>query len=184
MRMPLRIALVGSAGVGKTTLAERLAADLGVPVSPDPVRPLLAELGFTAPNSLSDGQRLELCQKVLARRIAFEETHDSFVADRAALDTAVYWLRWCSRGSNDATAALVAAARAHMRRYSHVFLLPWGALPLVDDATRTPDSWYQYGMHALTLGVLEEWGVEHMAIPKDAVSLKDRVEICRAGAQR
>lgn len=178
MKQPLRIALVGSAGVGKTTLAERLAAELGLPLSVDPVRGLLAELGLNAPNSLNDGSRLDLCQKVLARRIAFEGAHASFVADRAALDTAVYWLRWCPRGANDATAALFATARSHMTRYSHVFMLPWGALPLVDDATRTPDRWYQYGMHALTLGVLRDWNVPHLALPASCVAIEDRVEFC------
>ena len=175
----MRIAIVGSAGVGKTTLATTLSSHLELPLSPDPVRPLLGELNLPAPNRQTDADRLALCDAVLNRRMAFESSHDAFVADRAALDTAVYWLRWCpARAFPSETAALLARARQHMARYTHVLLLPWGALPLEDDRVRTPDPWYQYGMHALTRGVLADWGVPYVEVSRELRSVEARVATC------
>ena len=42
----MRIALVGAHGTGKTTLSVALACELGIPMIPEPVRPVLRRHGL------------------------------------------------------------------------------------------------------------------------------------------
>lgn len=97
----MRIAITGSHGVGKTTLAQRLACDLGVSLLKEAAREVAAELYY--PNTASIAfapmdKKEDFQNKVLQRQITNEAVNRNFISDRAVIDiyaySAYYGLNW------------------------------------------------------------------------------------------
>lgn len=174
--MRQRIALSGSAGVGKTTLARRLAAELGVPCLGEGMREYLERTGIDLHGLGHVGVR-DLVLRLWAEREEAEVRHPSFVADRGALDYAAFWMFY-RFASEDETEALFAAWLVP-GRYDHQFILPWGAFPLVADGIRSPDRWVQLHVQMLIEGLARRYLPEIRTL--DSLGLDARVtEVLRA----
>jgi nicotinamide riboside kinase len=147
-----RIAISGSAGVGKTTLGRRLAADRGVPYLGEGMREYLEETGIDL-HSLGHAGVRELVLRLWdERRDAEARATTGFVADRGSVDWAAFWLYYRFAGHDDATGRLFGEWLVP-GRYDHVVLLPWGVLPLVADGIRSTDPWTQLHIHTLVEGL-------------------------------
>jgi nicotinamide riboside kinase len=177
----MRIAIVGSSGTGKSTLAEALARDQSLPLSVDPVRLLLQESRYRSHRDLDDDARLSLAERVLDVRLSFEASQESFVADRSVIDSAVFWLYWAGRTppAHERSMQLLTTCQQAARSYTRVFLLPWGVIPLQDDGVRTQNAVYQKAMHCLLLGVLNDWAVPYTTVPDIVADLDARIAFCR-----
>ncbi len=153
---PPRLALSGSAGTGKTTLARRLAQHWSVPYIDEGMRRRL-EAGldlhaltmeeFRALNVELRDEQEELEQAAMA-------SHGGFVADRSALDYAAFWLFYRFFDFQAETAEVMATATSHARKYDAVLLLPWGVLPLLGDGVRSTNQWRQRHYQATVEGLL------------------------------
>lgn len=151
--MQARIALSGSAGVGKTTLARRVAAELGIAYIPEGMREYL-ESGAPSLHALGpDGVR-ELILRLWEERKAAEAHAGAFVADRASYDFAAFWLYYRYARPDDPVTERLLAETRDPHRYDHVFLLPHGALPLVADGVRSTDPWVQLHVQLLVEGMV------------------------------
>ena len=93
-----RIAIVGTYSVGKTTLAEALSSELGIPVSEDRFKILFAEKypGKEVGN-LSFHQALGLALKNSWELMAFERNKDSFVSDSGSLSELAHYVAFGER---------------------------------------------------------------------------------------
>jgi hypothetical protein len=96
------------------------------------------------------------------QRGAEERARDGFVADRSSLDFAAFWLHYGLQDDADLTAEFLDEMSAHARRYERIVLLPWGALPLVDDGVRSTNRWTQLRYQALLEGLLERRAPERV----------------------
>lgn len=129
--MRLRIALSGSAGTGKTTLAQLLAERLHLPLIPEAMRTYL-EAGGLRLECLPQADAASILTCFVQDLQAQETRLGAFVADNGALDLAAY-ARWygCERTFQKMPWA---------GRYDAVVLLPAGVLPYVRDGVRRDDA--------------------------------------------
>jgi len=155
-----RVALSGSAGIGKTTLARALAARWDVAYVDEGMRRRL-EGGLDLHSLTRDRHR------DLLRALA-EETHDStetaiaasggVVSDRSPIDALAFWLHYgFVHDPQEATAEVVALQRARCNLFDAILLLPWGAFPLQSDGIRSSNPWLQLQFHALVSGLARQF---------------------------
>ncbi|MFN7145712.1 MAG: AAA family ATPase [Myxococcota bacterium] len=170
--MALRIAVSGSAGVGKSTLARRLAERLGVAYIGEGMREYLERTGTDLHALGHEGVRA-LVLTLWEERKEAEHAARSFVADRSSYDFAAFWLYYHFAAEDDDTARLFAETLTP-RRYDVVYLLPWGRIPLIADGIRTPNPWTQLHLQLILEGLLRKHAPETVGI--ESVGVEDRVE--------
>ncbi len=158
----MRIALSGSAGTGKSTLAALLGRRLGLPVIGEGMREHLERTGVDL-HRLSHAEFralvLSLWEERREAEARAEREAGGFVADRAGVDYAAFWMYYHFAREDAQTEALMREALAP-GRYDRLFLLPWGAIPLVADGVRTADRYVQLHVDLLIRGLLERHGLE------------------------
>lgn len=121
--MAIKLTVMGSSGVGKTSLAERISAALDLPFLPEIGRLLCRELGFERIGDIPEQEKFKTL--ALERQIEDEAQFDSFVADRSAIDCWVLWQRWniCTAMTYD-TEALYDSVLKHASSYTHIVYIP------------------------------------------------------------
>jgi len=171
--MGQRIAISGSAGVGKSTLARALAAELGVPYLPEGMLEYLESGGPDLHTLGPDGMR-RLVLRLWAERQEAEARAPAFVADRASYDFAAFWLYYRFADPHDDDTAPYLAATMAPGRYDVVAVLPYGRLPLVADGVRSSNPWVQLHTHLLIEGMVTRCAERVHRV--EAVELRARVE--------
>lgn len=151
--MAPRIALSGSAGIGKTTLARRLAFDLDLPYIPEGMRAYLERGGADLHALGRSGLRALVLQLWDEQREAEAKATSGFVADRSAFDFAAFWIYY-GYAADDAETSQLFSQTQDPGRYDAVWLLPWGAFPVEADGVRSSNRWMQLHVHVLIEGVL------------------------------
>src|SRR5687768_8702960 len=85
----MRIAISGSAGVGKTTLARAISERLGLPMIDEEMRAFL-ENGGRPLSAQSRDEAAQTLDQLWRRRRDRERSADRFIADNASIDFAAY----------------------------------------------------------------------------------------------
>ena len=150
--MNLRIAISGSAGTGKTTLAQALAERLDVPYLEEGFRER-REAGLDLHDlSRAEHQALlmELYEEARSQAMACP---DGFVQDRCPLDFLAFWLHYGFWGEDGMTASLFERAQSDLAAYDRVIVLPWGACGIEADGVRSTNRWLQLKYQALFEGL-------------------------------
>ena len=137
-----KVALVGTHGVNKTTIAYELA---GVLKRRGRTVELLTEIARECPFPLNENATREAYQWIIARQIQLElekaPRADVLVCDRSVLDNFAYYVR--RYGNKDAEAeALGAYCRSWMRTYDLLLRLPI-TQALAPDGFRSTDEEFQ-----------------------------------------
>lgn len=149
-----RIAISGSAGVGKSTLAVALAGKLGVPYIPEGMREYL-ESGAPGLHALSRAGLRDLLLRLWSERLEREAAApNGFVADRSSYDFAAFWMFYRFAEADDPFTESYLRAAMDPTRYDVVALLPFGVIPLVEDGVRSTNPWRQLHTHLLIEGMV------------------------------
>lgn len=137
-----KVALVGTHGVGKTTIAYELGGAIkrkGKKVE------LLTEIARECPFLLNDKASREAHQWIIARQVQLEIEKslraDVLVCDRSVLDNFAYYARLYETTGEQAEALMV-YCRAWMSTYDLLVRLPITE-PLTDDGFRSTDAKFQ-----------------------------------------
>ncbi|MBM4391595.1 MAG: ATP-binding protein [Deltaproteobacteria bacterium] len=154
--MAQRIAISGSAGVGKSTLAQAAAAELGWPCLPEGMREYLESTEVDIHHLGIDGLRA-LVLRLWDERQELEAKYPAFVADRSSFDTAAFWMFYGYAKDEPDTLRLFDET-LRRDRYDRVFLLPWGRIPLVADGVRHPNRHIQLHVQSMIVGLVHEFG--------------------------
>lgn len=87
----IRLAIVGSHGVGKSILSERLAQELGLPLIEEQARLIAKELGYT-PSTMPEKLLFTFQEQSLLSHFTLEQRHHDkgFIADRSVVDYSAY----------------------------------------------------------------------------------------------
>lgn len=187
----MKIAVSGSAGVGKTTLAKGLANALGIAYIPEEMRGYL----LSAPKPIRDCPKSEIAcilGTMWEKRIERESNLAAFVADNSSVDFIAYALYY---GCEDRPMIrrLLKEAWEQVRTYDVCFVLPFGAIPYVDDGIRppTPSSQCRYQRILESLykrceqAVSAHYLPSHPRTPKDGLRwAMERLEVEPAGRSR
>ena len=175
------LAVSGSAGTGKSTLAERLANRLDLPYVDEGFRRRL-EAGLD-PHLLSRQEMrdliLELYREAMNELDDACEIHGGFVADRCSIDYLAFWLHYGFSTEEDLTAKLYSKSRQDLNRYDYIVMLPWGVFEIEDDGRRANNKWLQLKFQSLLEGLAYRL-IERQKIhwvPKEAMDVNDRVNL-------
>lgn len=150
-----RLVIIGSAGVGKTTLVNNLKKELGLKVIPELARDICQKLGYKNIYEIKDHDKFRLL--VLKEQIKMEEQYKGFISDRSTIDCWVHWVRWswCSKKTFESETYFKLAFTQALK-YSHIIYIP-RLFKTKDDGFRWNDEDYQNQIDRLFREILLEW---------------------------
>jgi adenylate kinase family enzyme len=171
---PRRIAIVGSFSTGKTTVAEILARELGLPLLPEVAREIV-EMGF----KLDKDATPETEALIFLKQFNNELSEPEFVGDRSLIDSMAY-AGWVldNQPPRKEMALWHECERLAERRlrttYSHVFYLPI-EFPIVLDGLRPDDPAFQKEIDERIVGLLTTHGVAYETVTGSVEERLDQI---------
>lgn len=168
--MSYRVGIVGCAGSGKSSFAEMLAKTLDVDFlkSKEITQDVLTRDGY----DYSSGIQIERFlansgrQNEILRRTIEQHSAEQFATDRTVIDLAAYVVCEMNAETN-VVKHIIETCKRNVGRYTHLFLCPWRDVPLTDNKRRTLNPWYQFMIHAVERGIMDDWGCRYHIIEPD-----------------
>lgn len=151
----LRIGICGSASVGKTSLADVLASDLGLPCLREEMRDYLENTGINLAE-LPPSEVATTLRQLWEERKQKESQTPAFIADNCPLDFAAYALYYGCLNETNSTIFL-SKTREFVAKYDAIFVLPWGILPYTPDGIRPASQHLQLRYQLILEGLLRKY---------------------------
>src|SRR3989338_9438368 len=118
-----RIVVIGSAGVGKTSLLENVKSKLGLRVIPEQARVVCKRLGYKNIYEIKDPDSFRFL--TLKEQIKLEEKYNQFISDRSTIDCWVHWVRWSwGKTKTYESEKYFNLAYEQALKYSHIIYIP------------------------------------------------------------
>lgn len=154
--MSLRISFTGASGTGKTTLAEFVSVEFGIPLNPVGSRSVAKAMGFDSPYDVDKaGKRAKFQRRLVEEKVSWEAAHDSFVTDRSTLDNLLYTALHDVHSIDE---AVLETVKKGLSRYTHLIYCPVQSFIHVgDDAARVKDGVYHEIYDAALSGLIETY---------------------------
>jgi hypothetical protein len=186
--MPIKIAISGCAGIGKTTLAKVLSERLKLPLIEELYEPLFNPPGrFNGPPR----QIADAFLQIFNTKKQLEEQHGSFVTDRCPVDLCHLWMKRGLSVLEQETEVIFEQGQQQVAQYDLLVILPAGVLEFVteheagDSRRRAASQYIQMYNHASIIGLATLWmPKEHfLCLPKECQSVEERVEAVQQALQ-
>ncbi|MDD9898751.1 MAG: ATP-binding protein [Candidatus Melainabacteria bacterium] len=169
-----KIAIIGAAGVGKTTLLDALfdpSLSLRGERSStwqsryvkieEVVRKLCAERGYDSPYPISEDMN-QFRFDVLTKQIELEKQAGSFIVDRSTIDAWAYYMRWSWNSSTVETSEeFYQLAYEQAQNYDLLIYLPI-MFEVKDDGYRWANPVYQKQVDRLLRSIINDWDLKDM----------------------
>lgn len=150
-----RIVITGSQGTGKTTLIEKLAQYVDLPVIKETSRSVARILNIPENGHLPLHQRLEWQRGILWWQITLENTYESFISDRSLIDHWAYSRYWLGENIKLLNTFYKIVLK-QAQTYTHIIYLP-PILPLQEDGFRSIDQQYLNTIDQIIREIIDEW---------------------------
>jgi len=159
----MKLAFIGTHGVGKTTLCFELAATLKrLDLSVDLVKEVARSCPLPINQATTDAAQNWILHSQVAREIELSDGYDAIVCDRAVLDNYAYMVHATGR-----RAELEPFIRYWMDSYDLLIKVPVIAPPSFD-GTRDTSVDFQLGIDSLIDELLVEFGLDFLQLPGDS----------------
>jgi hypothetical protein len=174
----MKIALSGSAGTGRSTIAIRLAQSIGHTPLTNLAKGILREHGFKYGTDTTVEQFLatpERQRQLYDHKRMIESEYDNFVTDRSWIDNASYAVVGLHNNMLFDMASYIDDCKSEVEKYDCIIHIPWGRQPLQPNGTRTINPWFQFMVDSVICNIAQLWGIELTTAPQD-LSNKDCVD--------
>lgn len=164
----MRIGIVGSGGTGKSGLANSISNKFNISFLQSKMitRDILNKYDYKWDSGIYVERFLALksCQiEIFSRTVEKEKENLNFVSDRTSIDLAAYSILELNN-SIDVVDNIVNMCKEHAKKYTHLIFCPWGIVPIEDNSLRTLNPWYQFTIHSIMLGLLQEWKLDYFLV--------------------
>lgn len=169
-----RVVIIGSAGVGKTTLFNRLSKRVSLKLIPEQARIICKKFGFKNIYEIKNPTKFRW--EVLNQHRHLENKYTNFLADRSTIDCWVHHMRWDWNNNKTFEAEkYFKKAKSQALKYSHIIYIPRLIEP-EEDGFRWNDDDYQNQIDRMLLNTLREWGLIHRTYFIKSTDIKQRVK--------
>lgn len=164
----MKIAIVGSSSVGKTTLAKAIVSAeeaLNLSYLNADARRLIANLGYKNIDDIPQSQRQLFQLKYLDEKIQLEENMDNYISDRSYVDIAAYWvIRDAIDEPESRKETMVERCKILAQHYDLHIFLPFGIIPFEYDGYRSKNIKQDQQISNQILCFLEKWKLDYIII--------------------
>lgn len=151
-----KICIVGSQGVGKTTLVNLLSTKLKIPVIPEIARNFTKEQLQCTNNEYPNIQK-----RILELQLLEESKYDSFISDRGSIDNLAYFLYGCYDTSSDINNNVyISQSLNNALNYTHIFFLR-PEFEIVNDGFRDCNINYQKSIDIIIKTILQLYNIKY-----------------------
>lgn len=168
--MMYRIGIVGAAGTGKSSFAESLSGELGIPFlkSKDITQQILVRDNYDYSSGIQIERFLSHTRRQgeILRRTLEQQSAEQFITDRTVVDLAAYALVEMNSDS-DTVKHVYETCRKNISLYTHLFFCPFSDMTVTDNGRRTLNPWYQKLVHTIERGIMEDWNKGYWLIESD-----------------
>lgn len=167
----IRVAFCGAGGTGKTTTANFISEQLGLPQLKSASRKIYEEKNLSEEQlreEYSNYDKLDLQKNIFAAKVEADRQY-SYVADRTLLDHYAYCLAYCGGFMDDEQFTLFdeTVQSAMLSSYSHIFYFPYGFwIAENSDGVRQDRCAWQSQIDALIVGHIHRWNIPVITVPQ------------------
>lgn len=154
--MPKLVALIGTHGVGKTTIFEYLKEEISGHVA------FISDIARMCPFSVGETTTPRAQLWILREQIRREDLTEKAICDKSVIDHYAYFVYWYGHRSKVET-----WLAPYALRYDLVIKMPANPAFLVDDGLRPTDVTFQQDVDRIIDGLLGTWGVKFKRLPNN-----------------
>ena len=180
MTYNLRIGLMGSASTGKTTISRSLSNQLDLELHKELETNILKNLiqkGIIKNKlALSPDQSRQFQQRAIQLREKISK-RNNYVTDRTAGELWVYHKKYCTSYSTQGELEIFKdRCLKVMQGYTHLFLFPYGQIPIEDNQWRNTDPRYQREIHTGIEEMLKDFEVPYVQLEEKPFTKEERLQ--------
>ena len=175
-KSPKRIVIIGSAGVGKTSLLEALKEKNHLKIIPEQARVVCKKLGYKNIYEIEDPTSFRIL--TLKEQIKLEERYKQFISDRGTIDCWIHWVRWSwgTRKTFETEEYFKLAYKAALK-YSHILYIPrLTKTKAKEDGFRWNNEEYQNQIDRMFREILLEWQLMNKTYLIRSKDLRGRIK--------
>ena len=163
----MKIALSGSAGTGRTTIAKRIASAINYNPLTNLAKSLLKDEGFRygTDETVEEFLATPVRQLKLFQLKQMKESElENFVTDRSWIDLAAYCIQGMQTRTDFDISSFIEDCRTEVEKYDAIIHIPWGRQPLQPNGTRTINPWFQFVIDSIICRLANQWQIQMIEI--------------------